>query len=77
MFLSPVFFPVSSLPERFRTFVYLNPMTYPIEQSRDVLVWGHSIDWTRWGIYTALAIVVAWLGFAWFQKTRRGFADVI
>ncbi|BFG74351.1 ABC transporter permease [Paraburkholderia terrae] len=77
MFLSPVFFPVSSLPERFRKYVYLNPMTYPIEQSRDVLVWGRSIDWSRWGIYTAIALLVAWLGFAWFQKTRRGFADVI
>ncbi|MFM0285991.1 ABC transporter permease [Paraburkholderia megapolitana] len=77
MFLSPVFFPVSSLPERFRTFVYLNPMTYPIEQSRDVLVWGQSVDWARWGLYSAIAVVVAWLGFAWFQKTRRGFADVI
>jgi lipopolysaccharide transport system permease protein len=77
MFLSPVFFPVSSLPEQFRTFVYLNPMTYPIEQSRDVLVWGHSIDWGRWAIYSAIAIFVAWLGFAWFQKSRRGFADVI
>ena len=77
MFLSPVFFPVSSLPERFRTFVYLNPMTYPIEQSRDVLVWGHAIDWSRWGVYTAIAVLVAWLGFGWFQKTRRGFADVI
>lgn len=77
MFLSPVFFPVSSLPERFRTFVYLNPMTYPIEQSRDVLVWGQSVDWGRWGLYSAIAVAVAWLGFAWFQKTRRGFADVI
>jgi lipopolysaccharide transport system permease protein len=77
MFLSPVFFPVSSLPERFRTFVYFNPMTYPIEQSRDVLVWGQSISWTHWGIYSAVAVFVAWLGFAWFQKTRRGFADVI
>ena len=77
MFLSPVFFPVSSLPERLRTFVYMNPMTYPIEQSRDVLVWGQTIDWTRWSVYTAIAVVVAWLGFAWFQKTRRGFADVI
>ncbi|WP_186271446.1 ABC transporter permease [Burkholderia gladioli] len=77
MFLSPVFFPVSSLPFRFQELVYLNPMTYPIEQSRDVLVWGNPIDWSRWGPYCLMAVVVAWIGFAWFQKTRRGFADVI
>ncbi len=77
MFLSPVFFPVSSLPEQFRSLVYMNPMTYPIEQSRDVLVWGVSIDWARWGAYSCIAVVIAWLGFAWFQKTRKGFADVI
>ncbi|WP_159838121.1 ABC transporter permease [Burkholderia sp. 8Y] len=77
MFLSPVFFPVSSLPEQFRSLVYMNPMTYPIEQSRDVLVWGVSIDWSRWSVYSGIALVVAWFGFAWFQKTRRGFADVI
>ncbi|MGU7773630.1 ABC transporter permease [Burkholderia sp. MR1-5-21] len=77
MFLSPVFFPVSSLPEQFRSFVYLNPMTYPIEQGRDVLIWGRMIDWNRWCIYSLMATAVAWIGFAWFQKTRRGFADVI
>ncbi|AQG99458.1 ABC transporter permease [Burkholderia sp. KK1] len=77
MFLSPVFFPVSSLPEQFRSLVYMNPMTYPIEQSRDVLVWGVSIDWSRWSLYSGIALIVAWFGFAWFQKTRRGFADVI
>ncbi|AOJ67926.1 ABC transporter permease [Burkholderia sp. ABCPW 14] len=77
MFLSPVFFPVSSLPERFRGFVYLNPMTFPIEQSRDVLVWGRMIDWNHWISYSVMAAIIAWIGFAWFQKTRRGFADVI
>lgn len=29
------------------------------------------------GIYTLAATVVAWAGYAWFQKTRRGFADVL
>ncbi|WP_322050886.1 ABC transporter permease [Paraburkholderia bannensis] len=77
MFLSPIFFPVSSLPERFRPFVYLNPLTYPIEQGRDVLVWGQSIMWGHWAIYSLIAVSVAWIGFACFQKTRRGFADVI
>jgi lipopolysaccharide transport system permease protein len=77
MFLSPIFFPVSSLPEHFREFVYWNPLTFPIEQSRNVIVWGKMIDWRVWALYLVISSVVAWLGFAWFQKTRKGFADVV
>jgi lipopolysaccharide transport system permease protein len=77
MFLSPIFFPVASLPPRFQAFVYWNPLTFPIEQSRNVLIWGNSIDWFAWCIYMALSAIVAWVGFAWFQKTRKGFADVL
>lgn len=77
MFLSPIFFPVSSLPLEYRPLIYANPLTFIIEQARDVLVWGRLPDWPLLGIYTLGALIVAWLGFAWFQKTRRGFADVI
>ena len=34
-------------------------------------------DFQRWGIMTMVAILIAWMGFAWFQKTRKGFADVL
>jgi CPA2 family monovalent cation:H+ antiporter-2 len=29
------------------------------------------------GIYAIFAVTIAWLGHTWFQKTRRGFADVL
>jgi lipopolysaccharide transport system permease protein len=77
MFLSPVFYPVSTLPEKFRAWIMLNPLTFIIEQAREVLIWGHLPDWLGLGIYTFAATVVAWLGYAWFQKTRKGFADVL
>ena len=77
MFLSPVFYPVTAVPERFRPFIMANPLTFIIEQSREVLIWGHLPDWIGLGIYTSAAIVVAWAGYAWFQKTRKGFADVL
>lgn len=77
MFLSPVFFPVTALPENYRIFMYANPLTFVIEQARDVLIWGRLPDWSMFGIYTALAALVCWLGFAWFQKTRKGFSDVL
>jgi lipopolysaccharide transport system permease protein len=77
MFLTPVFYPVNAVPERFRPFIMANPLTFVIEQAREVLIWGHLPSWTGLGIYTVFATVVAWAGYAWFQKTRKGFADVL
>lgn len=77
MFLSPIFYPVTAVPEKFRFYIMLNPLTFIIEQAREVLVWGHWPNWMGLSIYTATAVVVAWAGFAWFQKTRKGFADVL
>lgn len=76
-FLSPVFYPITLVPENFRPFIMANPLTFIIEQARNVLIWGRMPDWTGLIIYTIAAMIVAWAGFAWFQKTRRGFADVL
>jgi lipopolysaccharide transport system permease protein len=77
MFLSPIFYPVSSLPEAYRGLFQLNPLTPTIEMAREVLIWGKAPDWTLYGASLAGALLVACLGFAWFQKTRKGFADVL
>jgi lipopolysaccharide transport system permease protein len=77
MFLAPVFYPITAVPEGLRPFIMANPLTFIIEQAREVLIWGHLPNWPGLGIYTLVATVVAWLGYAWFQKTRKGFADVL
>lgn len=77
LFLSPIFYPATNLPEPFRSIIYLNPLTFIIEQARDVLMWGNLPNWPGLAIAYVISGVVAWLGFVWFQKTRRGFADVI
>lgn len=77
MFLSPVFYPVTAVPVRFRSYIMANPLTFIIEQARSVLIWGDSPSWGGLFIYTLFAIGVASAGYAWFQKTRKGFADVI
>jgi lipopolysaccharide transport system permease protein len=77
LFLSPVFFPVTSLPEAYRPIIMANPLTFIIEQAREVLIWGHQPDWAMLGIYTLAATAAALSGYAWFQKTRKGFADVL
>jgi lipopolysaccharide transport system permease protein len=77
MFLSPVFYPIDNVPPQYKTLVLANPATFIIEQARVVLIWGHMPDWLGLGIYTAVSVVFAWGGFWWFQKTRKGFADVL
>ena len=77
MFLSPIFYPVTALPEEYRHLLLFNPLTPAIEQARDVLFWGKVPDVTMLSVYLLGAALIAWLGFAWFQKTRKGFADVL
>ena len=77
MFLSPVFYPVESLPVAYQDIMHLNPLTYIVEETRNVMIWGKQLNWHRWTFWTTLSGMIAWVGFAWFQKTRKGFADVI
>lgn len=77
MFMTPIFYPASALPERFQTVMILNPMTPPIEMMRDVMYWGKVPSPWLWLMGLVASAAVAVLGFAWFQKTRKGFADVL
>jgi lipopolysaccharide transport system permease protein len=77
LFLAPVFYPITALPEHIRPWLIVNPLTFIIEQARDVVIWGRTPDWLGLGVFTLIAVAVAWLGFAWFQRTRKGFADVL
>ncbi len=77
LFLSPVFYPATALPESIQPWFMANPLTFIIEQARDVVIWGHAPNWAGLGGYTVVSGFIAWGGYAWFQKTRRGFADVL
>ena len=77
LFASPVFYPAAALPEPYRTLIAASPLTVPIEQARAVLLHGVMPGWLSLAAYAALALLVAILGYAWFQATRKGFADVL
>jgi lipopolysaccharide transport system permease protein len=77
LFLSPVFYPITALPENYRSLLYFNPIVPVIEQARTVLYWGGMPDFSILAAYWIATFVIAWLGFVWFQKTRKGFADVL
>lgn len=77
MFVSPIFVPAASMPEHVRAFVFLNPVTIPVESLRDVVIFGHAPNWIALAVYTIVAALIAALGYFFFQKTRKGFADVL
>ncbi len=77
LFLSPVFYPASALPEPYRVLLHANPLTFLITQAQDVLIWGKAPSWVGIAFYGVCSYLVAWAGLLWFQKTRKAFADVL
>lgn len=76
-FLTPIFYPVSAIPERFRWPILLNPLTLLIEEARKVFLYGELPDWRFLGAAFLVSLLVLHLGFLWFHKTKKGFADVL
>ena len=77
LYISPVFYTGSTLPDWLQVVMFFNPMTVILSGFRQTLLWGEGLDWVAWSIWTALGAIVAWGGLAWFLKTKKGFADVI
>ncbi len=77
LFLSPIFYPASALPESVRDYIYINPLTFIIEQTRSIILAGTPPDWIGLVFYYLIALFVAHTGLIWFKKTRKGFADVL
>lgn len=77
MYMSPVFFPLTSVPENFKFICEVNPLTYIIENFRNVVLYGRSLDWKYYGISCIVAVAVYLLGKVVFMRAKEGFADVL
>ena len=77
MFLSPIFYSIQAIPEKYQIYIQFNPLALIIEQTRDAMIWGKGPNWGCWGIELMASLLIAWLGYVWFQLTRKSFADVI
>lgn len=77
MFMTPIFYPLATVPERYRAWLLLNPLTGVVEGFRDVVLWGRAPRWDAWAISLLTGAIVAAAGYAWFQRTKRGFVDVL
>lgn len=77
MYLSPVVYPSSMVPEQFQWLYNLNPMVCVIEAFRSILLDTHPISWQGLLIGSGMALLLALSGGAYFMKMERRFADVI
>ncbi|WGK81288.1 ABC transporter permease [Vibrio aestuarianus] len=77
MFLCPIFYPLSAIPEAYQPYILLNPLSYIVEEARNILVFGTWPEFKNLAVYTLFAFILSFLSFVWFSKTRRGFADVL
>jgi lipopolysaccharide transport system permease protein len=76
-FLTPIFYKLENIPEPFQTFIRFNPLTSIAENFRRVVLWGWMPSWFSFALWTVLTGAVMVLGYAWFMKTKKAFADVI
>ena len=77
MFLIPIFYPASAVPEAFRPFITCNPLAVLVEEARAVLLWGRWPDWGQLAWVGLLGWAATWAGYLFFMKLRRGFSDVL
>lgn len=76
-FLTPIFYPAEAVPQALQVILNLNPLTVIVNGFRQTLLWGQALDWAAWGLWSGVMLVFAVLGYAFFMKFRRGFADVL
>jgi lipopolysaccharide transport system permease protein len=76
-FSTPIFYPFESIPAPFSTVIRLNPLASIVENFRRVILWGELPSWTGLALWTGLTFVMMVLGYAFFMKTKKAFADVL
>lgn len=76
-FLTPIFYPASIIPDWMSLYIYINPLTFLVEQFRRVAIFGQMPEWSGLGGITLLTMGVCLLGYIWFMTSKRAFADVL
>ncbi len=77
-YLTPIVYPISAIPEQWRTWLlWLNPFAVIAEVYRDLVLVGEVKHWGEWGVASVVSIVTFYVGLKYYQKLRLAFADVL
>jgi lipopolysaccharide transport system permease protein len=77
LFSAPVLYPMKTVTETLGSYLYLNPLTYMVEEWRQVIYGGTWPHWDQWSVYLMVSVVLALVGYWVFGKMKKGFADVL
>jgi lipopolysaccharide transport system permease protein len=77
MFLTPIIYPESMVPERYQPFIEANPFTALVRSYRRIFLEGQAPDWSSLAYFAVFSLVLFVFGYWWFARTRKNFADVI
>ena len=77
LFLSPIFYPIASLPEWLRPYILFNPISIPVEEARKIIIYNQIPDFYILTIYTLSSLLICIIGYFFFSITKKGFSDVI
>jgi len=75
-FVTPVIYPITLIPEKFRDLAYLNPVTGAVSSVKAAM-FGQPVEWHGLAISWASAIVMFAIGVWYFKRTEKNFADII
>lgn len=77
LFVTPVIYPASLVPQTFRPLMALNPLSGIVEAFRGLLLPSSQIDWQLLGLSAAMTVVIVIVGLLYFSRTEHTFADVV
>ena len=76
-FMTPIFYPIEAVPERYRWILQFNPLSLLVENTRSLMLYGQIPDWRFCLVSFLSALLLYQLGYIWFVKSKKGFADVL
>ena len=77
MFMTPIFYPITAVPEELRWIFHFSPIYLVVNDMRRIFIWGQMPSWDWLILNILISSCIAILGYVWFQKTRGGFSDVL
>lgn len=76
-FMTPIFYNIEMVPENLRNILLINPLSHIVSFARNILIYNNPPNWILYSFVSILSLFIFQFGYAWFMKTKRGFADVI
>jgi len=75
--MTPIFYPIENIPGSLQPIIRLNPLSSITENFRRVILWGQMPSWIGLSLWLLVTGTIMILGYAWFMKTKKAFADVL